>query len=630
MKKYTTVLLLTTIAFMVGFLLRGILSRPDIRALKDRKIANGESTRYQEQPYDDSKQLSKEAQKKYHELIVEYMDYIKEHDQDPPVSLDDFIVIRRDLLIQEDKYTDQDESMDNQIMEWYTDLERPGASGVLRSYLISGDIKGLDTKDLNNSDLMIGTLSNPTKDQSPTIPDGHIAFERFSQYTYLSDNAPYFDLNIKVLENDAGESEPIYILALLIPNNPPYNIKPIMSGTDNRVSGVPAHMLSRRKDNRPVEIKLKRTSSSIDVSDLDINNIYDGSILTLYGIDQINKIDPSLNLLRTVISSKDGSARMRSLPSGSQMIINSPNENTGFWIETTLTGKKNNIRLGKKPYCKKDQSCLNIIRPLGVRSPEITIYSKNPKIKMSKSFKNDNSWHLTAPELKDAYLELKDNNQSLGIMRINTINNKTGIIEPVYKNIVKLAGSINRMGSSKIDKDWSDCKISIKLSEKEGTCSKSGVFELDDVSIIDGHIDLLIEDKDVDATINVPVTYGHNKLNIKANVPSSHILRSWNMLAPTTPSNNFIYGEIPYHKSYRAFLIGFDLDISKEAVYFNKLGIPDRSIYSTHYDPVDGGFGKFLFNDIPKGKYVLHLISGEDIIHSRIIYIDSKSTFVLK
>ncbi len=627
MKKSIILLLSIGAAFLLGFLLRGLVIEPGPKSVEQNENTVNPTENYPEKADDNT--LGKEAQKKYYELIAEYMDYIKQDGREAPIALDEFVSIRRDRLIQQDKYTANDESLDNEILEWYGLTENNESEKVFRSYSISGNIKGSNINDLKDNELLVGSLFNPIKDQSPIIPYGHIAFERPLQYTYINDLAGSFDLNVDILENTNGETDPIYILAMMIPNINPHNTRPIMAGTDNSIFGVPASMLARRKNNEPIKINLKALSSSFDRSDLDIINIHDGSIVSLYGVDQINKLDSSIGILRTVISSKDNTARLKSLPTGSTIMLSSPNNNTGFWFETELTGRDNKINLEQKPSCRNNSSCLSVIRPLGVKSPEITIYSKNPKLKLSKALSNQKPWSITTPVLKEAFLELKSQNKTLGIMRINTLENKTGIIEPVYKNIGTLTGNIKKIISPGSHKDCAGCKITIKFSEKEAVCSSSGRFMIEDIDLIDSYMNILVEDKDVDAVVNIPVVYSHKDLRLNSSVPSYTALRSWNMTAPTMPSNTLVYGEIPYHKSYRAFLVGVDNDLTKEAVYFNRLDTPDRKIYSTQHDPNSAGFAKFIFPDIPKGKYVLHLISGDDIIHSRIIYIDKNGAFVL-
>ncbi|HOW17222.1 MAG TPA: hypothetical protein PK443_05860, partial [bacterium] len=214
--------------------------------------------------------------------------------------------------------------------------------------------------------------------------------------------------------------------------------------------------------------------------------------------------------------------------------------------------------------------------------------------------------------------------------KISSRPNITNIIEPVHKNIQELIGKINKIVLSPYhEAPCRKYKINIMLNENEAHTDMNGEFRINDIDIINNYLDLLVEGDDVTAKINIPIIHHHEKLNFNTNIPSEQTIRTWEKILPNTKKNSFIYGEIPYHKSYKAFLIGENNETIKEAYYFNSAMIPDKRTYSTAYNPANKAFSRFLFSDIKEGKYILYLVSGNELIHSRVFNVESNRMVVL-
>ena len=66
-----------------------------------------------------------------------------------------------------------------------------------------------------------------------------------------------------------------------------------------------------------------------------------------------------------------------------------------------------------------------------------------------------------------------------------------------------------------------------------------------------------------------------------------------------------------------------DNSVVTEAMYFDdNTGRPSRSKYST-------SLSRFFFPDIPSGAYVLYLVAGPDIIHTRVINVAAETTTII-
>lgn len=627
MKKIIFISSFLLFSFTIGFFVRGLLQTPEQQ----------EQTNIEEQPDQETalpekkeKTIDQDTQKKYYELIAEYMSYINERYDREPISFQDFVNIKKSRSIQDNNYSEEDEKLYNKILEWYSYLnDQEEQESEISKYKIYGEISTLKKQLLRSSDAMVGVFNNPTYKNMPTVPIGHICFERPKYYSYADPLNRRFEIDVTIKENADGVSDPIYILSMLIPNTVPYNTSIVMSGGNNKTDGVPVSMLSRKKDNKPLKLKLNEPEKRYNSSTLNIKNIHPNNIVWVYGLDLISKLYPEMNITRSVISGIDGVARITKIPSSSVLMISSPNHKTGFNFETAIAPYEHNITLLNKPYCSTN-SCVCLIRPLGFDDPEVSIYSKNPYFKKTIKFKNSEFININTPIMKDAILELRSNGQSFGIMKINSKPETTSLIEPVHKNIQELLGKINKIVLSPYhEAPCRKYKINVMLTENESNTDMSGEFRINDIDTINNYLDILVEGDDVTAKINIPVIHHHEKLNFNTNIPCEQTIRTWEKILPNTKNNSFIYGEIPYHKSYKAFLIGDNNETIKEAYYFNSAMIPDKKTYSTVYDPTNKAFSRFLFSDIKEGKYILYLISGNELIHSRILSVESNRTVVL-
>jgi len=359
-------------------------------------------------------------------------------------------------------------------------------------------------------------------------------------------------------------------------------------------------------------------------------------MVSIYGVDLISKLYDGSKISRSAVASLDEVIRLRSMPAGSSVLVISntvdPEDRIekDFCFETTINNNDATITLPQKTRCAIDDSCLLIIKPYNMHTAEISVYSKDPKFRKSKIMGDQDNWFIENVNFKEGILELKINNESFGLMKIEPIKNKTLIIEPGYKTINLFSGNIKKINSSSTSPvACSKCRVSVRFSEKESHCGENGTFNINDLKTIDNSLNINVDGDDVATTINILSMYPQKELILNSNIPSKTVLKEWSLYAPTTPGKSVVYGEFPYYKGYKSFLIGVDNQVIKEAIYFNKSNLPDKKMYSTSYMSTDHNFGKFVFNDVSNGKYVLHLISGDKIIHSRIVYVENGRTLVI-
>ncbi len=125
----------------------------------------------------------------------------------------------------------------------------------------------------------------------------------------------------------------------------------------------------------------------------------------------------------------------------------------------------------------------------------------------------------------------------------------------------------------------------------------------------------------------------HNDLQnitLDLELPNKKLIELWSKTIATLPINGMVYGSYIYHKSYRVFLKNISNNNLYESKYFDDdTGHPSKNSYSTSTLNNKPGFSRFIFHDIAAGTYVLYIVAGSDIIHSRLIDVEPRTITVI-
>lgn len=571
--------------------------------------------------------LNASARKKYQQLMAEYVDYMSS-ESNKYISFKEFMSIKKDELVQNKEYTEQDIQMDEEIKRW---LSSPASTETSR-YTINGTV----TSPYKNKDacsISIGIYTLPMDDEALSIPANSIRTQAPLTNTFIEDcRGGEFSLDLVLSAPEGQETIPIYIAAYAFDGNTNLYSFPMAYGTDKGISGIPPSMLAKRKHNAPVNIVL----NEIDRKTLDNVNINIKGQKELwaypYGLDGLAKLVPELGLYRTSISAHDDTARLRALPFGSNIYIQlfDPDKEGRTNILIPSSSKKMDIKLSQNIFKTRphhSNASLIILPPNNLDDGEIIVSSAGSlKNKANFSFNDAETQTFIMDDLepKDTLIELRHKNKSLGIMGIRLKKDETTVLNPIPKKIDKMTGRIHLIKSS--DASPPPCKdylVEIKYTDKSVNTGWRGNFNIDDINIIDDQIELLIEGAEQKFLVPLVVHNNISKLGLDLELPDKKLIARWNRSAPSLPINGMIYGNYTYHKSYKAFLRGIDNNISTEAVYFDDAsGMPSGSIYST-------SSSRFLFSDIPSGGYVLYLVAGTQIIHTRTVNVEAGTVTII-
>jgi len=632
--KWTIII---TLAFAAGFVFRAYTNKPQ-NYDQDIKI-NGEIFKPIAYKNVDQKDMPEETKKAYHNLISEYFSYIKNEDQSQRTSFKEFVSIRRNLLVQQGKYSAEDEDAEKQVLEWYDKLNEiniiPGyevntynVSGIVSPPKGAKDLCSLgDRRYLN---ILVGAyLTPPTHDLFPSVPSGNVNAEQPMDYNLVDCEEGNFNLSFILGNQMEMESPPVYIIAYVFSDIEHNHLIPIAIGTDDKVSGVPPSLLSKRKTNQPVTIRLHHVK---ELASTEINiKTAKGVMTTPYGLDGLAALMPEFNMFRTTISGSDGVARLKSIPAYSNVYIEMTDSknNLSSVIIPTLSSL---INIELPVFTKERNNSLMIIPPANIKEGEILLFSKTNKNRASFKFNNQDRKPISVDGLNETetFLELRTDNQSMGLMPIAIRKNTLNIVEPDPKHIEKIKGRVSLINSlNEPSVSCRNCSISIKYTDRATSTDAAGNFSIEDINIIDNQAQINLDINGMSLLYPLIV---HNllrtlRLNIVA--PSKELLRSWSQLFPTIPGHGVIYGE--YQKrSFHAFIIGLENNYSGEAHYFSdKTNLPSNSLSIAPYEPSNTGFGKFLFPDVKPGDYVLYIISNEKIMHTRIIKVESGKTTLI-
>ena len=604
MKKILIIILFTIVSFTAGY----IISNQAVEEVKASKSSISTTPSIQVEPATVDK-MPETTQKRYYELVAEYIKYTKDNESyGTPMSFSEFLSSKRDKLIQENKYSSLDEKIYGEIFKWYENINNGIHAGSESfEYNVRGDIYGVDLDTINNTNMLVGTYLEQTA--------GHVASELPLSYCYINDDNKSFDMKMTLKGSHGIENQAIYLYALAIPKLVPYNVSPIMRGYDEKINGLSPSLLSKRRSNEPASIKMRKIKDGTS-SQLTISSLQPGLMLSMYGVESISSIDPDINISRTTITTQDGIARFKSIGSGSSTIIEAHNS---FRIKTSILGDTN-IEFPATRSCD-GANCLLVIKPHNIDVAEVTIYANCSKL-VSHTLNTTSTNKLFSNIYADSVLlELNSDNNTLGLMKVDLYKEGLLIIEPHPTLIKTLRGRIKKIstGPKQKKRPCVRCNLTAKYSDSEAVTTTSGAFYMENLKSINDSIYINIDSGDIKAVMNIPVMYPQKELVLNIEIPSISLVNAWSAIAPTTPNNTTLYGQYPYDRNYRVFAVGVDMDVVKEALYINSTGYPDKSIKAANFYTTDAGYGRFFFNNLPLGEYVLYFISNNKIIHSRLV-----------
>lgn len=576
--------------------------------------------------------LSDEARKKYQELMAEYTEYIS-NGEHKDISFKEFISIKKDKMVQNKQYTEKDIQTDEEIKRWfnsYTNSEYAEDVETNR-YSINGTVNST-YKNKNACYISINLYLQPVDDITPK--------EAPLATTFIDDcRGGDFSLDF-LLSNFVGQETPaLYIAAYAFDGSSPMYLWPLAYGTDEKINGIPPSLLAKRKKNEPIKIQLKEIDNKkLENTKMNIKS-KPGLWTTVYGVDSISKLAPELGIYKTSISGNDNIARLIGLPLASNVytqIFNPDNDRRVNLIIPTFVGRIN-LDLPEDIFDIKNHNSnpsLVILPPNNINNGEFVISSKKSlKNKNMLAFNSSTKGPLIINDMdpEDSLLELKHNNVSLGIMSIKLKKNETLVLNPLPKKIQEITGNIYyRKNSINQTNGCSDCKIELKYTDKNTSTNSYGKFSVTDIGIIDDQLEMVVDSKDQRFLVPLLVHNDIQNITLNLELPNKKLIDLWSKTIPTLPINGIVYGSYIYHKSYRAFLKNINSNNLYESKYFDdNTGQPSKNIYSTSLLNNKPGFSRFIFNDIITGTYVLYIVAGSDIVHSRIIDVEPRTVTVI-
>lgn len=625
-------LIIVVLAFTAGFIFNSY-TNSNKTINNDIKI-NGEIFKPIAYKNVDQKEMPDETKRAYHRLVSEYFTYINNEDTGENISFSDFIKIRRDKKIQDNTYSTEDENVEKQVLEWYLKLNEinkiPGYE--VNTYHINGTVlleKALNELCLNDKrrdlNILVAVYLNPlTKELLPIVPNGNVNPEQALDYNFIDCDNRNFALSFILGNQMDRESPPVYLAAYVFSTTNSGVQKLLAVGTDKKINGLPPSVLSKRKTNHPVIVKLKQLRKEQVSTDINIAT-NPNSLVNTYGLDDIASMVPDFKTFRMTVSGADGLARIKSLPINSNIFFEINNQN-GQKISLTVPTSSDEINIELPRINTIKKSSLIVIPPSNIKDGEIVVFSKTDKNKFSYSFNNQERKHINIDSLYDieTFLEVRSDNKSIGLMPLYINKNGVNIIEPSPKTVDNIFGQIF-LNDSMIDakRPCKDCLISIKYTDKYSTTSNNGTFVIKNLSIIDNQAQLNIEANGIGVIYNILVHGPVDKLRLDINIPSKNILDSWNQTTPTMPNNGLVFGYYP-KRSFRSFLINIEDKTTLKANYFSeRTTIPSKQLDISPYEPSSQGFGKFLFSNVKPGNYIIYLLNSDKIIHSRIIKVET-------
>ncbi len=616
-------------SFGAGILFHYLLQKPKPIEVIETNITNTPK------PHNEQiVELNDSARKRYQELMAEYVNYISNEDN-KYLSFKEFMSIRKDELVQNNKYTEKDRNIDNEIKQWlssYTNSKGDLGNVETSRYSINGSVIS-PFKNKNDCYILIGVYTMPLNGYSPSIPTNSLSPQAPIANTFLNDcRGGNFSIDFVLSNFEGKETEPVYIAAYAFDEESNLYMFPVAFGMDKNISGIPASLLAKRKHNSLVRIPLKQIDGAA-LENINVNiKSQNGLWVSPYGIDAIARVAADTNLYRTIISGSDDIARLRKLPFGSNIYIQifDPNKETRISMVVPSSSQATYIELPREIFRTRTKSAnpiLVLIPPNNIEQGELIISSiKSIKNKASFSFNNYDLRPLIVEDLdpSDSIIELKQNNESLGIIGVKLRKNEITVLNPIPKSIDKISGKIRFIKASDKQSIYcTDCSVDIKYTDKSVKTGWSGNFNIMQTSIIDDQIELSIEANGQRFLVPLIIHSNIKKLNLDLKLPDQKLLALWDRTEPTLPINGRIYGNYEYHQSYKAFIKGLDNKIALEALYFDEAtGTPSRTRYSS-------SFSRFLFTDVPSGSYVLYLTTVTGIIHTRLINVETGTTTII-
>jgi hypothetical protein len=478
-----------------------------------------------------------------------------------------------------------------------------------------------DKKSLNISVSVY--LDQPSKEYEPVIPDGAILPEPPIDQAFVECETGLFELGF-ILANKVGEeSPPVYIIATAWDSSGTNNNVSLAKGIDKETYGIPPSMVAKRKSNEPLTIKMIKTEKKPSESSVNIKSKKD-ALISLYGLDSIMNLMPDFKVFRTTVAGANDWANLKSVPFGSSLYINI-NSSDANPIQFVLPVLSENTDLNIQKYL--GDASVVIIPPSNIKHGDILLFSKTGKNKSQHSFSFDNRRPIKIKRILpiETFIELRSEGKSLGLMSLDLLPKTTFILEPRPKTINTMTANIKIINSIKDElvSPCSNCTTRIKYTDKISTTDTEGNFIAEDINIIDNKIDIEIEAGGLSLSYQTSLNKNIDLSTIQLKIPSRALLNSWTKLYPSLPGNSSIYGDYN-HQSFRAFIVGINSKVSREATYFDeRTGLPNKKVYTSSFEPDKVSYGKFIFMDVPSGNYVLYILTNSKIIDSRIIKVNT-------
>jgi hypothetical protein len=637
LKNTLKLLIIITIAFTAGFLFNSYNTKETKN--KGVKSLNNTPVKKQALAYKTKldKNLDDKVKNTYSKIIAEYIQYIKNK---PNVKFSEFISKRRNTLVQAGEYKLSDPKIEEQVVELYNRINRTNDSSIydLNSYHIFGkilppkDIASLcelgDKKSLNISVSVY--LNEADKELEPVILNNSILPEFPLDQAFVECETGIFELAFTLANKAGEEAPPIYIIARAWDASNLETNSYLAKGINKETYGVPPSLLAKRKTNEPLLIRMKEQNTRFRESNINIK-VKKDDLVSLYGLDNIaSDLMKDFKAIRTTIAGADGWARLKPVPIGSNLYISVKN-NKKEKLRFVLPVLSQTIDIDLQKYLT-DRAVI-IIPPSNIKYGDLLLFSKTGKNKSQHSFSFDNKQAIKVKRMEpvETFLELLSEGKSLGLMPLDIVPQTSSIFEPIQKNINILNGNVKIINSIKNEdiEGCNNCTIKIKYTDKISTTDINGNFIINNINIIDNKIEFEIDFKDLSLIYQTPISKDFDISSISLKVPNKSLLNSWNKLIPSLPNNSSIYGDYN-HTGFRAFIVGINNNIYREASYFDdKTGMPNKTIYSTAFDPSKISYGKFVFMDIPSGNYVLYILTESKIINSRIVKVKSNAITIV-
>jgi hypothetical protein len=517
-------------------------------------------------------EYNQNIKQKQYEVFRNYFIYKKKSGED--ISFKNYITLKKDTLIQNNKYTNEKEEIDKKILESFKDNK---TENNLSFYYVNGTIKDLNILHKENIEkIVIATfLIKPDLNYNPLVPKKSILPEQEISKKEISCKK---DFSFKI--NSLYENVPTYTVLYAFKKN---KTVPSYYGIDEKTFGIPISLLSQREKNEVLKINFKKIKEKESFINLFINDTkgrpLKGIMVTLCGINEISNKFLDYSLFKTVFSNSQGEAKLKSVPYYSDVCIKVQDIQNKYKTLKFSTFTKSSI-LNIELTLNKKESNKNLSIINNGFFDTINILDSgsdfSQKINTNSAFTITNLKDL--PYKNKLLIDFSYKNKTLGLLTKKIDKKETSIIEPRYMFFNFIYGSINNKKEQ--------CFISI---ENTGKILNKNNFYFSNVSLLKENNNLLVQCKKNKFIINVFLNSLYENIKIDLKIPGEQEIKNIQNNYPSTPNN----GLILINKTNSNFFI-FGID-SKE-----KIKAKENSNF-------------FVFNNLSPGNYLIYKIKEKKI-----------------